>query len=387
MLARTHLQPRGPYNPKVVIDGYFDLRYAENPGVAFSMLQDLPGGRRGADVAGRRRRSCWCCTTCARRRATAHAPAHRAGPRRRRRDRQPRSTASIYGKVTDFIVWNVEQHEWPAFNIADAALCIGVGLMVLDMILTREAAADRSPERAVTRRCDPRVFPDPVSRCGSGSRIFPAISSLLALGVGLGMCMTCARAPAAGPGPRARAGSGPLDRGLGVHRIARAARARRRAPVDYVDLCLDPTQVPRCQRSRASARCGFESCCTLDDCTRRVTAWRGRSGKAAWCFTAASPPPRWSRTVSRASRAGRLGRSAICSRPRWRCGTRSARLGCFAAGCCFGKDSDGRVGGRVPARQRRLRRARLGRRCSSRRRRDPPLPVHRRSSTRRREPR
>ena len=30
---------------KVVIDGYFDLRYAENPGVAFSMLQEVPGGR------------------------------------------------------------------------------------------------------------------------------------------------------------------------------------------------------------------------------------------------------------------------------------------------------------------------------------------------------
>src|SRR5262245_44486290 len=43
VLARTHLRPRGPYNPKVVIEGLFDLRYAENPGVAFSMLQNLPG--------------------------------------------------------------------------------------------------------------------------------------------------------------------------------------------------------------------------------------------------------------------------------------------------------------------------------------------------------
>ena len=30
------------------------------------------------------------------------------------------------------------RHEWPAFNIADAALCIGVGLMVLDMFVDRE---------------------------------------------------------------------------------------------------------------------------------------------------------------------------------------------------------------------------------------------------------
>ena len=45
----------------------------------------------------------------------------------------------LYGRVTDFIVWHVKEHEWPAFNIADAALCIGVGLMLLDMLLTRPA--------------------------------------------------------------------------------------------------------------------------------------------------------------------------------------------------------------------------------------------------------
>ncbi len=43
--ARATCARSGPFNPKVVIDGFFDLRYAENPGVAFSMLQDMPGGR------------------------------------------------------------------------------------------------------------------------------------------------------------------------------------------------------------------------------------------------------------------------------------------------------------------------------------------------------
>src|SRR5580692_1609693 len=45
MMARADLRPRGPFNPKVIVSGYFDLRYAENPGVAFSMLQEIPGGR------------------------------------------------------------------------------------------------------------------------------------------------------------------------------------------------------------------------------------------------------------------------------------------------------------------------------------------------------
>jgi signal peptidase II len=46
--------------------------------------------------------------------------------------------------VTDFIVWHIKDHEWPAFNIADAALCIGVALMVIDMLKPRPAAAASS---------------------------------------------------------------------------------------------------------------------------------------------------------------------------------------------------------------------------------------------------
>ena len=37
------------------------------------------------------------------------------------------------GKVTDFIVWKVKTTEWPAFNIADAALVAGVIIMFLDL--------------------------------------------------------------------------------------------------------------------------------------------------------------------------------------------------------------------------------------------------------------
>jgi signal peptidase II len=38
-----------------------------------------------------------------------------------------------FGKVTDFVVWKWYTHEWPTFNIADAALCVGVGLLFLDL--------------------------------------------------------------------------------------------------------------------------------------------------------------------------------------------------------------------------------------------------------------
>jgi len=51
----------------------------------------------------------------------------------------------MYGRVTDFIVWKVGTHEWPAFNIADAALCIGVGLMLLDMAFASRSARKTEP--------------------------------------------------------------------------------------------------------------------------------------------------------------------------------------------------------------------------------------------------
>lgn len=138
-LARTHLKPLGPFHPKVVIEGFFNLRYSENPGVAFGMLQQLPGGRLLLTLL-----------------AVAAFVLVLAYLRKT----EPTATRLhvalglvgggaignlidrvMYGRVTDFVVWHIKEHEWPAFNIADAALCIGVGLMVLDMILTKPAAA------------------------------------------------------------------------------------------------------------------------------------------------------------------------------------------------------------------------------------------------------
>jgi signal peptidase II len=149
--ARSELRPRGPYNPKVVIEGYFDMRYAENPGVAFSMLQDIPGGRVLLTLLAvaafvlvlfylRSK------TTLKDTRLHVALGLVGGGAIGNLIDRM------VYGKVTDFIVWKVGKSEWPAFNIADAALCIGVGLMVLDMFMNRErnAPSKSKPEPKAT---------------------------------------------------------------------------------------------------------------------------------------------------------------------------------------------------------------------------------------------
>ena len=142
VLARDVLRPLGPYRPKVVIDGFFKLRYSENPGVAFGMLQSMSGGRIVLTLMAI---AAFALVIFYLRKTDAGATRLQValglvggGAIGNLIDRV------AYGRVTDFIVWHVKDHEWPAFNVADAALCIGVALMVIDMIKPRPAAAASS---------------------------------------------------------------------------------------------------------------------------------------------------------------------------------------------------------------------------------------------------
>jgi signal peptidase II len=137
-LAREFLKGRAA---KTVVQHYFDLRYSENPGVAFGMLQQLPGGRLVLTLLAV---LAFVLVIAYLRKTEAGASrVHVAlglvggGALGNVYDRV------VYGRVTDFIVWHVKLHEWPAFNIADAALCVGVGLLMLDMFLSR-------PEKSTT---------------------------------------------------------------------------------------------------------------------------------------------------------------------------------------------------------------------------------------------
>jgi len=45
------------------------------------------------------------------------------------------------GAVTDFIRWRAGHHVWPIFNVADAALLIGIALLLIESVLAKRRRA------------------------------------------------------------------------------------------------------------------------------------------------------------------------------------------------------------------------------------------------------
>ena len=121
---------------KSVISGFLNFAYAQNPGVAFSMLDD------NGD-AGR-----WGLSIVAFVAATLVLYFFWRTPRTDDRILGALALllAGIVGNVTDrirlgYVVdWiDVQFGSWhyPTFNVADAAICVGAGLLILDMFFSK----------------------------------------------------------------------------------------------------------------------------------------------------------------------------------------------------------------------------------------------------------
>ena len=124
--------------PFVVVEDYWNFRYVENPGAAWGMFGTLPEGVR---------------------RPFFHLVSlvalgfllwmYRTLPPGQRRVRIALALVAggalgnfvdrlLRGYVIDFIDWhwrNQPGMRWPTFNVADAAIVVGVGLMLLDQLL------------------------------------------------------------------------------------------------------------------------------------------------------------------------------------------------------------------------------------------------------------
>jgi signal peptidase II len=115
-----------------VIDGFWDWELAYNPGVAFSTFASLTG-RAGVQIV--------LALLAALALAGITVLALRTPPAERTR----RVGYALIGggalgnlidrvrdgAVTDFVRWRIHDHRWPIFNVADAALLLGVALIVL----------------------------------------------------------------------------------------------------------------------------------------------------------------------------------------------------------------------------------------------------------------
>jgi signal peptidase II len=53
-----------------------------------------------------------------------------------------------FGYVVDFLDVYVGRHHWPAFNVADSAICIGIALLFFDMRKKPETSANVTTESA-----------------------------------------------------------------------------------------------------------------------------------------------------------------------------------------------------------------------------------------------
>jgi signal peptidase II len=137
-----------------VVDGLLHFGYAENTGIAFGQLQE--GGEFGRwmlaglaaaaavgllvyffRVSGAADRTLGACALLL------------AGVAGNLTDRVR------LGYVVDFVELHLGSFQWPTFNVADAAICVGAGLLALDIILEgkreKEERANREMREAGDR--------------------------------------------------------------------------------------------------------------------------------------------------------------------------------------------------------------------------------------------
>ncbi len=142
--ARRALGPREYSTVKKVIPGYFELRLAYNTGAAFSMGRNKPWTPYVLTVIGLgavTALSIFAWRSKDGQRALQVGLGMLAGG----------AVGNIldrllHGKVTDFVVWKYGKHEWPAWNIADAVLLVGVGVLLIAW--PRDEAAEAKAKAA-----------------------------------------------------------------------------------------------------------------------------------------------------------------------------------------------------------------------------------------------
>ncbi|AKR42606.1 signal peptidase II [Methylophilus sp. TWE2] len=118
------------YGEHVPVTGFFDLVRYHNTGAAFSFLADAGGWQHGFFTAVSTLASVvmvYLLVKHPQKKLFCFGIALVLGG----------ALGNLYdrltlGYVVDFLLFYYQQWAWPAFNVADSAICVGVGLLMLD---------------------------------------------------------------------------------------------------------------------------------------------------------------------------------------------------------------------------------------------------------------
>ena len=125
-----------------VIPGFFRLTHTENTGAAFSLFADSPSQWKTAMLIGFSLVAMVIVTGLLWKQTRPFTAASIAlslilgGAVGNLWDR----LAS--GRVVDFLLFYVKQYQWPVFNLADSAIVIGAGLLVLEIMFGKSPRQD-----------------------------------------------------------------------------------------------------------------------------------------------------------------------------------------------------------------------------------------------------
>jgi signal peptidase II len=50
----------------------------------------------------------------------------------------------VRGRVVDFLLFYVKRYQWPVFNLADSAIVVGAGLLVLEILFHKSSSLEES---------------------------------------------------------------------------------------------------------------------------------------------------------------------------------------------------------------------------------------------------
>jgi signal peptidase II len=132
------------YSHIQVIPGFFRLTHTENTGAAFSLFADSPAPWKTALLIGFSALALVVVSILLWKNHHAHLATGiglsliLGGALGNLWDRLAR------GRVVDFLLFYFRRYQWPVFNLADSAIVVGAGLLVLEIVFHKSNAPEDS---------------------------------------------------------------------------------------------------------------------------------------------------------------------------------------------------------------------------------------------------